>query len=544
MDDCSCISYESAGMLAQITRDYLNGNEKLKDLYQYEPKIESFEKIIADKSKESINREVLHKALLEQYVDLKISKEVRANLSLLKEGNTFTIVTGHQLCLFTGPLYFIYKILSVVNLVEQLSEKHPDYNFVPVYWMASEDHDFEEINHTFFGGRKWEWNPNLTPNASDHFGKVGAIPTEGLDKLVDEINEYLPNGSQVDRVIELLKKAYVEQPNLTSATRYIVNELFAKQGVVCVDGDHKGLKKEFAEIVKRELVENVAFNDVTETLKSFDDYKIQVSPREINLFYMDDSIRERIVFENDKYEVLNTDLSFTKEEILEEVNLHPERFSPNVMLRPVYQEKILPNLAYIGGGAEVSYWLEMKQMFQNFEVNYPMILARNSALVLSERALKKMDQLNIDLVDVFASKEELEKKLVAADVEERLSFDNEKEQVKALYQQIEDRMVQTDETLSYSTRSALTYQIKYLESLEKKLFRAEKRKRQDIIQRIATLKDEAYPYGGLQERKTNVVQMWLEYGDDFIAKMKEQFDPLRFDLVVCTPSVFKEPVES
>lgn len=541
MDDSCCVSYESAGMLAQLTRDYLAGKAELENLYSYQPNLKAFQEAIEDRAKYPVERDVLVKAIQKQYEGIKLPKPVKKNLNALQQESTFTIVTGHQLCLFTGPLYFVYKILSTINLARQLKEAYPEHNFVPVYWMATEDHDFDEINHTWIGERKWQWTPTIQQNESGHYGKVGAIPTNSLDSLIDELKVALGDSDQARRIIELLSKSYLEQDNLSAATRFLVNELFGKDGVVCVDGDDVQLKQQFAPVVQKELLSNMAFSATKETIDNLSkDYKIQVNPREINLFYMKENLRERIEKNGDKFEIVNTSLSFSEAEMLGELEKHPERFSPNVMLRPVYQEVILPNLAYIGGGAEVAYWLELKKVFERAEVFYPMLLLRNSALTLAQKTMKKIDQVGLELLDVFRPENELVQQLVKEDVDERLEFTAEEKEIQSVYKNIEERMKKADQTLEYSVRSALEYQLKYLRSLEKKLFRAEKKKRQVVLDRIAAIKKAAYPIGGLQERTINIIQMWLEYGDNYIAEIGEQFDPLRFELVVFVPGEYEQ----
>ena len=540
MDDSNCISYEEAGMLAKLTRDYLAGNESLDNFYQYKPNLKEFETVIQDKSKEDINREILYAALSEQYAEVKLTKQVRKNLESLKLDTTFTIVTGHQLCLFTGPLYFIYKIVSVVNLVEKLRKQHPEYSFVPVYWMASEDHDFDEINHTFINGERYDWNPNLTKNESGHFGKVGAVPTEDIKSVIADLENNLPDTAQSKRILKLLKEAYLEHKDLASATRFFVHNLFGEQGVLCVDGDHSSLKRVFAKSVKRELLEQLSYKKVSEALEELNGYKIQVNPREINLFYMIDGVRERIERIGEQFSVVNTSIEFSESEILDELEQYPERFSPNVILRPLYQETILPNLAYIGGGAEVAYWLEMRKMFEAFAVNYPMVLVRNSGLVLHERTQKKIHQLGLELKDVFRNESDIVQQLIEQQLELPLVFEKERTEIELAYQSILNRMKSADLTLEKSVASALQIQRNHIDALEKKLYRAEKKNHAVLIERIRAIKSDIQPNGGLQERTVNIIEMWLEYGDAFIDRMKEQFDPLSFELTLYYPQYKEE----
>ncbi len=225
------------------------------------------------------------------------------NIQLLKDANTFTITTGHQLNLFTGPLYFIYKIASTINLCKQLKNEFPDHNFVPIYWMATEDHDFEEINYFNFKGKKVKWN-------KESFGPVGRLSTEGLQEVFELFSDELGIGSNADYLRNLFIKSYLEHEHLADATRFLANELFKTEGLVIVDGDSKPLKKLFIPYVKKELLEQNSLKNVMETNEQLKDYFVQVNPREINLFYIEDNLRERIIFEDNKFKINNTKYLF------------------------------------------------------------------------------------------------------------------------------------------------------------------------------------------------------------------------------------------
>ncbi|HBK83698.1 MAG TPA: bacillithiol biosynthesis cysteine-adding enzyme BshC, partial [Flavobacterium sp.] len=332
-----CISYQKSGYFSKLIIDYLNEKETLKKLYNRFPKLENFEAQIEEK-KINFNenniatkkRNVLVKTLEKQYQNIAISKKTLHNINLLKKENTFTITTGHQLNLFTGPLYFIYKIISTINLCDTLKAKFPNHNFVPVYWMATEDHDFEEINYFWFKGKKNIWQ-------KEYHGPVGRFSTEGLELVFEDFSTALGSGKNATYLKELFRKGYIEHHNLTDATRYIVNEIFKEKGLVILDGDDKNLKKLFAPYIKQELLHQTASTEVLKTNTLLSAYKTQVNPREINLFFMEGNLRERIVFENNTYTVLNTNYCFTEGEILTELENNPEKFSPNVILRPLYQ---------------------------------------------------------------------------------------------------------------------------------------------------------------------------------------------------------------
>ena len=340
--DVDCISYKQTGYFSKLICDYLDENEAVQLFYNNYPSLKNFEAQIEEKQQNfpDANRSILYESIKVQYGDIKASKKTIDNLIRLKEPITFTVVTGHQLNLFTGPLYFLYKIISTINLTEQLKKEYPKYNFVPIYWMATEDHDFQEINYFNFKGKKLQWNRKTT-------GAVGPLSTDGLQEVFETFSNELGSGKNADYLKNLFKKAYLEYDSLTKATRYLANELFGEYGLVIVDGDDVELKKLMVPYAKKDILENTAYKEVSKTTdllkKASDEYKLQVNPREINYFYLKEGIRERIIENNGSYVVNDTDIRFSRDELIKEMENHPERFSPNVIARPLYQEIILPN---------------------------------------------------------------------------------------------------------------------------------------------------------------------------------------------------------
>ncbi len=286
-----------------------------------------FEQQIALKKQSytAAQRELLTKVLDEKYKDLSVSEKLKSNLNCLKEANTFTITTGHQLCLMTGPLYFIYKILHVIKLSEDLNNNFPNEHFVPVYWMASEDHDFEEIRSFLLFGQKWTWE-------SSQKGAVGQFDTNDLQPLLQALAEKFQN--QADSEIHHLLEKF-KTPNYGSGFFEFVHELFSIYGLVVIDANNPQLKESAWPIWKKDLYTNNVHNAVIDQTQALKDQGLNtpIESKESNLFILDIGKRERIE--------KTGPIQFEKE--------HSFQLSPNVVLRPLYQEWILPNLAYIGG---------------------------------------------------------------------------------------------------------------------------------------------------------------------------------------------------
>lgn len=524
-----CISYQNSGYFTPLMNDYLNQKSSLEALYNHFPTIENFEKQLLEKQQNynSNIREVLVKVLNEQYESIAISELTKKNIALLSEKNAFTITTGHQLNLFTGPLYFLYKIISTINLTKELKSKYPTYNFVPIYWMATEDHDFEEINYFNFKGKKFQWNRESS-------GPVGRLSTEGLDEFLSIFEKELGSGTNAEFIKKLFKDAYANNDSLANATRHIANELFGEYGLVILDADNSELKRKFIPYIKQELVNQTAHKTVLETLQKLKEYPVQVNPREINLFYIEDNLRERILFEDGKYKINTTKITYSENGILELVDKHPERFSPNVILRPLYQEVILPNLCYIGGGGEIAYWLELKTTFQAFNCTFPILLLRNSALLVKPKQAEKGTKLGLTWGDLFTKQEKLINRKVLELSEIPIDLSVQKDFLKQQFLDLYIIANQTDASFLGAVKAQEAKQIKGLENLEKRLLKAQKKKYVAELQRVVDLQNELFPNQSLQERKANFSEFYLENGKELIQKLVTELKPLEFNFTILT----------
>ena len=522
-----CISYQSSGYFTPLIVDYLNQKENLKPLYNRFPTLENFKQQIEEKQAnyDGEFRHLLVNELKKQYREISTSVLTNQNVELLKEGKTFTITTGHQLNLFTGPLYFLYKIVSAINLAKQLKSEYPQCHFVPVYWMATEDHDFAEINYFNFRNKKIAW-----PRESA--GPVGRFSTEGLDAVLDVFSKELGMGENAAWLKSLFENAYLQHINLADATRYLANELFGEQGLVIIDGDSAELKRLFAPHVKEELLHQTSHLKVEETAEHLKDYNIQVNPREINLFYIEDNLRERIILQDDTYYINNTNINFTEAEILGLLDKHPEKFSPNVIMRPLYEEVILPNLCYIGGGGEIAYWLELKSYFEAANITFPMLLIRNSVLLSTQKQADKLDRLGLSWKDMFSKQPDLINRKIRSISEFQLDFSEQKEHLKQQFEKLAAIATRTDASFRGAVQAQQAKQLKGLENLEKKLLRAEKKNHAEELERITSLQNELFPGQGLQERKVNFAEFYLEYDGKLIEELLERLKPLEHEFTV------------
>jgi bacillithiol biosynthesis cysteine-adding enzyme BshC len=519
--EITSIPFEKIPQLSFSDIAYANGDPKLREFYAYEVGLNNFEAVIADKQKEATNRAVLAEVLREQYARRSPSAPVFDNIESLTQPGVFTITTAHQPCLLTGPLFYHYKIASTIHLSRQLTRRFPQYRFVPIFINGAEDHDFEEINHFHLFNRTLRWDEKAG-------GPVGELPTHSLRAVLEELRDMLGDSENAQRIWSIIEAAYANHTRYGDAAAYLSHELYKDYGLVVLDMGHRELKRLFAPLMKQELIEQpskVLVENATLALEAAG-FSGQAHAREINLFYLTERQRARIVEEAGRFHIIDTPLSFSRAEIIRELEAHPECFSPNVILRPLYQEFILPNLAYIGGGGELAYWLERKRQFAHFGVNFPMLIRRTSLLWIDGGSAKRLEKLGLRDEDIFQDTDWLIRRYVEANTSMELSLEAEKTQLSTLFDAIVEKAERIDKTLVKTARAEEAKALSSLDNLESKLLRAEKQRHDIAINQIKSLKDKLFPGGALQERHDNFLSIYLKHGEDFFRILTENLDPL------------------
>ena len=517
------IEYNKVDGFSKLLIEYASNNGDFSDLITNFPSLDNLNKQISYKSKNYDNkfRERLVKEIGIQYNDIELTELQKSNIKKLAENKTFTITTGHQLNLLTGPMYFIYKIISVVNLCEKMQKEYSKFNFVPIFWMASEDHDFEEINNFSFQGSKFKWSSNQT-------GVVGEFKLDSINDVIIEFEKYVSDSSYSTEIIEIFRECYMNSNDLSSATRKLVNILFRKNGLIIIDANNKNLKTLFCDIIKKEINEKVVFNQSKKSIQRLNElnYNIQANPREINLFYIDDGKRERIIEMKNGFQTSNGLKKWSLEQIQDDINDNPEKFSPNVLFRPIFQEYILPNICYIGGPAEVAYWLQLKSVFESLNLTFPVILNRNSALLLDKKLNDKLNKLNVSIEEILMPEEILKEKLVKKYSKLKLDFTNLKQNLTDQFLELKKIASQTDKSFIGALNAQEKKQVNGLEMLEKRLMNSEQRIHQDKIKRVLEIRDKLFPKGIPQERISNFSEFYVNEGINMISLIKNNLDPL------------------
>jgi bacillithiol synthase len=513
------IPFSDTEMLPKLVQDYING--KCAWLTGYEIP-DAFDSVIAARSSKRFeHRQLLIDILKKQMAAL--SGVQQANLEKLLSDTTFTVTTGHQLNLFTGPLYFIYKILTTVKLSEELNAKYKDKHFVPLYWMATEDHDLQEVNHAFVFGKKIEWK-------TEQKGAVGRMLCDGVEQAIEELQSIAGVSTDAEKLIELLKQSYKAGTTMAGATRHLVNELFKESGLLILDADDSKLKEIFFPVMKDDMEKNSAYHLVNETILELEkkSYDIQVRPRQVNVFCLGNNFRERF-YKEEESAALKV-MAHENENILID-KLPYNCFSPNVILRTLYQETILPNIAYVGGPAEIAYWLELKSTFDYYNTTYPVLVLRNSAMILDADAVAKLKKLNLQPADLFLSADAVAKNYVLAH-DHQFSITDEWKQIESVFDSLKKKIGDIDPTLMAAADAEKARQLNALKALEEKTIRAAKKKHETAIQQIQKLKSRYFPDGNLHERTDNFIPYYLKYGKTFFEVLKDNFELSQKEVVL------------
>jgi bacillithiol biosynthesis cysteine-adding enzyme BshC len=519
------LSYGDTGYFSSIVTDYLNRQPELQSFYEHSVSAEGLQESIAARKKFATNRQVLVDYLQQQY-NSSVHGAVTSNIKLLAENNTFTVCTAHQPAIFTGTLYFIYKILHTIRLSRWLSSTFKEYKFVPVFYMGCEDADLDELGHIHLNGEKINWDTKQT-------GAVGRMKPAGLDKLINRIEGELSVEPHGKELVNLLKKHYSSHDIQTSTFNFL-NDLFGEWGLIVLIPDAASLKKMMTAIFEDDLFRQIPSSIVQQTTEKLSAWKVQANPREINLFYLDDKIRERITRVGDHWTVVGTNLSFTEAALKKLLQDHPEKFSPNVILRGLFQETILPNIAFIGGGGELAYWLELKGLFHHYKVPYPVLVLRNSFLIIEKKWKEKLEQLALDERSIFQKEQAIINELVKRESALQLSLEDEISNANGYYAHLKQVATRVDRTLEQHVSALQAKAVKPLQVLEKKLLRAEKRKFETQKRQVEAIRDALFPNENLQERIENFMPFYAHYGREFLKLLYDHSLTLEQQFTVLT----------
>lgn len=504
------IDLVSLGFLSSSTKALLRQDKNLTDLIGNNHPFINLENAIASKSNfPKAKRQDLANVLKANYERLGLQHPlVNANIDALLEDNTYTVTTGQQLHLFLGPAFMVYKLISTIKAAEHYKTLFPNKNFIPIFWLASEDHDFDEIKNTPLFGANYPW-------ITEQKGACGRYHLKEINSVFEPLKAKLSNDSKAQELLSSLEEIYKSSVNLSDATIRLTHQLFAEHGLLCLDADNRTLKAHFKSIVKAELLESkseTAFNQFSEKLTD-SQLSLQLKARPINLFYLKDGLRARIERQNELYKVVDTTIEFSETEILEELHQYPENFSPNAVLRPLYQECILPNIAYVGGNAEINYWIQLKKVFDLYQTTAPLLVLRQSVWMISKKQSEWLESKNISFNQLLNLKNDKDRLAVFS----QESASNELELLLQNFNDLKTKIQQYADTEKLPNIKALIEAGKGYEKTVKELIKSEFNlrieKNEKELKKLEQLQNDGFSIQNIQERTNYVLSFWVKDGN-------------------------------
>ena len=508
------------GLVPDLVRDHLTHADPVRAWRRWEPTEEGLGASMHAVLERDHPVDLVADVLREQYADRASIDAVNSQLDRWTDDTTVQVVTAHQPCLFTGPLYVIYKCLSAIALARHLNQVHPGHHVVPVYWMGGEDHDLDEMGQTHVFGKRIDWAPG-------HAGAVGRMPTDAMDEPLDRLADILGDSDQASALVDELRIAYRDAHSFGEATLRILHRWLGPLGLVVLNADDARLKRVFSPVMERELRTSFARPLVEDRSSEIEkSHHAQAHARDINLFLLEDGARRRWERGDDGLRLMGDEAWRTEDEVIDLLHTHPERFSPNVILRPVYQQAILRSLAYVGGPGELSYWLQLPPVLEAADVHEPVLLLRNMVLNVPRAVVKRQAAWDLDTADWFTNVDHLVKRLVVERTEAELSLDDMRPDLEALYDRIGERAAAIDPNLAKSVAAEHQKALGGFETIEKKMVRGAKRNAEEMTQRIRSSHERLFPNGALQERTENITSVLFRHGPDVFDTWVEQFDPI------------------
>jgi len=506
--------------------DYLNDFEKLKDYYAADFRDrKSWKKLIDKVLSKQKDRSTLIRVLTEQNKQHHCGIRTLANIDLLGNENTVAVVTGQQVGICSGPLYTIYKTVTAIKLAEQLSTQFPDYNFVPVFWVEKEDHDFEEINKLnvlnpagevqtieyLFGGKPFERNP----------GPVGSIVIDSfIDNFFDRLQTQLQESEFKLPLFTALRGYYRSGATLGAAFVGLMNQVFEDSGLVFLDPGNVELKKILKPVFQKEIAGlSKTSQMVVDTSAGLEEhYHAQIKAKSINLFMLHKGGRYLIEPRENDYSLKGTRQFFSKEELNSIVENSPELISPNVVLRPICQDAILPTIAYVGGPSEVAYFAQLKPVYEFFDVQMPVVYPRASVTIMEEKVKNILEKFQVDFTEIWSGIDPLLIRIAeqVSEVKVDVLFDLLHRRIHEAVAESRFGIQQIDPTLSGAIDSTLSRIESQLNVLKEKAQSAQQRRQEVSIKQIQKVAANIFPKSNFQEREFNVIYYMNKYGPDFV----------------------------
>jgi bacillithiol biosynthesis cysteine-adding enzyme BshC len=475
--------------------------------------------------------------LSRQYSKLNPSNLTQQNIKKLSDKKTLAIVTGQQLGIVGGPLYTFYKIITAIKLSRFLSERYDDYNFVPVFWLEADDHDFNEVRSVKIID---EANSLLTIGYKEEIAEDDLKQSVGLINLDSSINEFFEklNSSIKETefksvIFDRLKNFYKEGKSFKEAFSDLVFNYFDEYGLLIFDPQDSEVKKLLKPVFKREItdfrIHTEQLVQVSATLEEL--YHAQVKVKPVNLFLRVDEGRYSIEPVENEYRLRRKRKSFTQEQLLELLENEPDKFSPNVLLRPICQDYLFPTAFYVAGPSEISYFAQIKPLYELYNIAQPMIYPRSSATILENSIANSLEKYSLGMNDLFIDVENIKKKIVNSVEESSVDemFGGIASQIESTFDQLKEKLIDLDKTIADSSNRYRDKILGTVNELKSKAEKAQQKKYEVTLRQIDRAAVNLFPNSNLQEREINFIYFANKYGEEFLKKIFDELQINKFE---------------
>ena len=525
----------------KIFLDYLYDPQKVSRFYDFnfnnkEEYINKFKSIRESRTRQMPDRSLLLSIINKQYNNFNRSATTAKNIDLLKDEKTLAVVTGQQLGIAGGPLYTFYKIMTAVKLSNYLTERYDDYNFVPVFWLEGDDHDFNEIRSINVIDENNELsNIKYDDGIEDEEdrGSVGQLAITGsIDTFFDEVNKKLRDTEFKGDLINKLKDFYAAGKTFKNAFKELIFWLFDEYGLIIFDPQDPEFKSLLKPIFKKEIND---FRQHTEKLVSVSAeleelYHAQVKVHPVNLFYSSDEGRFLIEPVENEFRLKRKRKKFTHDEIIENIESSPENFSPNVLLRPICQDFILPTAFYVAGPSEIAYFAQVTPLYKIFDIESPVIYPRSSLTIIEKNINSILNKYELKIQDTFTEPEKLKTKIIASVSKINLDelFRDSSNKIEIALDQLKEKLFEFDKTISDASTKYKQKIFNDLDNLKGKALEAQKKKHEITLRQIDKAINSLYPNGNLQERELNFIYFAHKYGPDILKQIFNELEINKF----------------
>lgn len=456
------------------------------------------------------------------------------HIDLLRESRTFAVVTGQQTGLFMGPLYTVYKALTAIHLAEWMGDQFPAHKFVPVFWLETEDHDLEEANEAGFITRQNEFvllhNGEMDPETKNLYPVGGMQLTDTIGATIEKLRDLLQPTDFSETMVGAAEKAYTPDATYGLAFPRLFNALFKDSGLIFVDPSDKSLKQFLSPVIMREIETHPAAGEevIARSAELEEHYHAQIKPRALNLFFHHNGKRYPIEPAESDFFLRGSRKRLTMEELTTAAEEAPEQFSPNVLLRPIFQDYLFPTAAYVAGPSEVAYFAQLGPVYDHFQIPMPIIFPRASITIVENKILSVLEKYNLPFNAMFSAEEDLLKEILVHggdDDASMIEYQDIRRSVDDSLQKLKEFAIGFDPNLRNPAETTIANFHKSLGTFEEKMFQMKKQQDEVTRRQIQKLLVNLAPGGKPQERMLNILAFSNKYGEDILRKIEDYCIP-------------------